>query len=153
LGVGEHRDPFGGGLERDAMATQAGADAQRDREVRLAGARWAQQDDVIFAGQEVQLAEVQDGVAADGGLEGEVEPLDRLARREAGGLDACLAAVAVAAVGLGLQKRGGELLIGPLLFAGAVGELGQRPGGRGRLERAEQMGELAGGAAHAISWS
>ncbi len=38
LGVGEQRDPFGGGFERDALAGQAGADAQRDREVGLAGA-------------------------------------------------------------------------------------------------------------------
>ena len=57
----------------------------------------------------------------------EVELLERLAGGEAGGLDAGLAAVAVAAVDLGLQQGGGELLIAPLLGAGAVGELGQRP--------------------------
>jgi hypothetical protein len=39
------------------------------------------------------------------------------------GLDAGLAAVAVAAVGLGLQQHRGELLIRPVLGAGAVGEL------------------------------
>jgi hypothetical protein len=38
-------------------------------------------------------------------LEGEVELLDRLAGGKAGGLDAGLAAVAVAAVGLGLEQR------------------------------------------------
>ena len=75
-------------------------------------------------------------------LEGEVELLQRLARREPGGLDAGLAAVAVAAVGLGLQQRGGELLIAPFLGAGAVGELGQRPGRGRRLELAEQVREL-----------
>jgi hypothetical protein len=31
LRVGEQRDPFGGGSERDAVAGQAGADAERDR--------------------------------------------------------------------------------------------------------------------------
>jgi hypothetical protein len=36
--------------------------------------------------------------------------------------------VAVAAVGLCLQKRGGEAFVAPLLGAGPVGELGQRPG-------------------------
>ena len=142
LGVGEQRDPFGGGAERDAVAGEAGADPERDREVRLAGAGRAEQDDVLAAGEEVELAEVQDAVAADRGLEGEVELLERLARREAGGLDAALAAVAVAAVDLGLEQRGGELLIAPLLGAGALGELGQRPGGRGRLQRAEQVREL-----------
>src|SRR4051794_33546549 len=71
---------------------------------------------------------------------------------EASGLDAGLAAVAVAAVGLGLEQRGGEVLIGPLLGASAIGELGQRPGRRGRLELAEQVREFAAGA-HAISAS
>jgi hypothetical protein len=59
-------------------------------------------DDVLFAGEEVELAEVQHRVAFEAGLEGEVELLQRLARREASGLDPRLAAVAVAAVGLGL---------------------------------------------------
>ena len=77
------------------------------------------------------------------GLEGEVELLERLARREPRGLDAGLAAVALAGVGLGLQQRGGEVLVGPLLRPGAVGELRQRPRGRRRLQRAEQVRELA----------
>jgi hypothetical protein len=75
-------------------------------------------------------------------LEGEVELLDRLAGRKAGGLDARLAAVAVATVGLGLEQRGGELLIAPFLGPGALGELGQRPGGGRRFERPEQVREL-----------
>ena len=112
-------------------------------EVRLAGAGRAEQDDVLLAGEEVELAQVQDLVLGDRVLEGEVELLERLARREARGLDPRLAAVAVAAVGLGLQQRRGEALVGPFLGAGAVGELGQRSGGRGRLELAEQMRQLA----------
>jgi hypothetical protein len=76
-------------------------------------------------------------------LEGEVELLDRLARREAGGLDPAPAAVPVAAVGL--QQRGGEVLKRPLLGPGAVGELGQRPRRSGSLELAEQMRELVVG--------
>ena len=119
----------------------------------LAGAGRAEQDDVLAAGEEVELAEVQDGVARDRGLEGEVELLERLARREPRGLDPGLAAVAVAAVGLGLQQRRGEVLIAPFLLAGAVGELGQRPGRGRRLELAEQVRELGVGAAHAISAS
>jgi hypothetical protein len=110
LGVGEHRDPFGRGLERDAVAGEAGADPERDREVRLAGAGRAEQDDVLAAGKEVQQPEVQHRLAPEGGLEGEVEVLERLARREPRLLDAGLAAVAVAAVDLGLQQRLGEAL-------------------------------------------
>ena len=60
LGVGEQGDPFGRGAERDAVPGQTGADAERDRQVRLAGAGRAEQDDVLAAGEEVELAEVQD---------------------------------------------------------------------------------------------
>ena len=60
LRVGEQGDPFGGGAERDAVAGQAGADAERDRQVRLAGAGRAEQDDVLAAVEEVELAEVDD---------------------------------------------------------------------------------------------
>jgi hypothetical protein len=153
LGVGQQRDPFGGGAERDAVAGQAGADPERDAQMRLAGARRSEEDDVLAAVQEVELAEVQHRLAADAGLEGEVEVLERLAGGEAGGRDAGLAAVTVAAVGLGLKQRGGEALVGPLLAAGAVGELGQRARCRGRLQRAEQVRELGVRATHAINRS
>src|SRR3954453_13022063 len=93
----------------------------------LAGAGRAEQDDVLLSGEEVELAEVEHRVAADRGLEGEVEVLERLARREPGGLDPGLATVAVAAVDLGLQQHLGEALKRPLLGAGAVGGLGARP--------------------------
>src|SRR4051794_7662786 len=105
LGVGEQRDPLGRGAEGDALAGEAGADPQGDGEVGLAGTGWAEQDDVLAPVKEVELAEVQDCVAADRGLEGEVELLQGLSGGEAGGFDAALAAVAVAAVGLGLQER------------------------------------------------
>jgi len=39
---------------------EAGADPHSDREVRLAGAGRAEQDDVPFAGEKVELAEVGD---------------------------------------------------------------------------------------------
>src|SRR3954453_20375397 len=113
----------------------------------------AEQHDVLLSGEEVELAEVQHRVAADRGLEGEVEVLERLARREPGGLDPRLAAVAVAAVDLGLEQHLGEALKRPLLGAGAVGELRQRPRRRRRLERAEQMLKLTGRPAHAINAS
>jgi len=58
LGVGEQRDPFGGGLERDALAGEAGADAERDRDVGLARAGRTEQDDVLLAVEEVELPEV-----------------------------------------------------------------------------------------------
>src|SRR5215213_5421812 len=100
--------------------------------MRLARAGRAEQNDVLAAVQEVELAEMQDRLAPQRGLEGEVELLERLAGGEARRLDAGLAAVAVAAVDLGLEQRGGEALEAPLLLASTVGELGQRVrGGRG----------------------
>jgi hypothetical protein len=50
--------------------------------------------------------------------------------------------VAVAAVDLGLEQRGRELLKAPLIGARPVGELGQRPRRRRRLQRAEQVREF-----------
>src|SRR3954447_269885 len=102
LRVGEQGDPFGGGAERDAVPGEAGADGDRDRQMAFPGPRGPEQDEILAAGEEVELAEVQDRVAPEAGLKGEVEFLERLARREAGGLDATLAAVAVAAIDLGL---------------------------------------------------
>jgi hypothetical protein len=61
--------------------------------------------------------------------------------------------VAVAAVGLGLEQRGGELLEAPVLGAGAVGELGQRARRGWGLEDAEQVRQLGRGLAHASSAS
>ncbi len=126
---------------------------QGDREMRLAGRGRPEQHDILLAGEKVQLAEMQHGVLGDRRLKGEVKLLERLAGGEPGGFDAGLAAVAVAAVGLGLEQHRGELLIGPVLGAGAIGELGQRSGGRGRLELAEQVRQLGRRAAHAISAS
>ena len=93
LVVGEAGDPFGGGGELDALAGEAGADRDRDRYMGLACARRAQEHDVLFGVQEVELARVLDDLALDRALEGEVELLERFAGREAGSLDPALAAV------------------------------------------------------------
>ena len=144
LGVGEQRDPFGGGAERDAVAGQAGADRRarsRGGSCRCPGG--PSRTTFSRPARKSSWPRCRTVSRRDRGLEGEVELLERLAGREPGGLDPGLAAVAVAAVDLGLQQRRGELLIAPLLGAGAVGELGQRPGRGRRLERAEQVRELA----------
>jgi len=60
LGVGEEGDPLGSSAKDDALAGEARADRKRDREVRLVGAGWSEQDHVFLGGQEVELAEVLD---------------------------------------------------------------------------------------------
>jgi hypothetical protein len=118
------------------------------REVRplfaLAGAGRAEQDDVLLAGEEVQLPEVQDDVAAERGLEGEVELLEGLARREPRGLDPGLPAVTVARVGLpGRQRRHHRVLFGEAIDRSRaqrlVGPIGDRRMPRGStFERPRQ---------------
>ena len=115
LGVGEQRDPLGGGFEDHALAGEAGADRQRDREVRLAGPGRAEQDHVFLAVQEVELAEVLDHLLLDRALEGEVELLERLAGGEPRGADPGLAAVRLACGDLGGEQRLSEPLIAPFL--------------------------------------
>ena len=56
MGVLESGDPFGGGGEQDPVAGLGGLDAQADGEVGLAGAGWAEEDDVLGLGQEVPVA-------------------------------------------------------------------------------------------------
>jgi len=59
VGVGEAGDPFGRGREEHAVAGLAGANTKADGEVGLAGPG-VEEDDVLFAGDEVQRAQVRD---------------------------------------------------------------------------------------------
>ena len=59
--------------EVDAAAGLDRLDAERDREVALAGAGRAEEVDDLVAVDEVELGERQDAVAVERGLEGEVE--------------------------------------------------------------------------------
>src|SRR6266508_4949207 len=83
-----------------------------------------------FRGEEVELAEVEDERLLDRALEAEVELLERLAGGEASLLDPRLAAVRIPRCDLGLKQRLAEALVRPLLGAGPLGQLGQRPRGR-----------------------
>ena len=62
VGVGEPVNPLAGGREQGAVAGLAGADPEPDREVSLPGSRRSEEDDVLFAGDEVEGAEVGDQV-------------------------------------------------------------------------------------------
>jgi hypothetical protein len=93
VGLGQASDPLGGGREQDAMAGLAGADRDARREVGLAGTGRSEEHDVLFAGDEVQGAQVRDLVAFQAAGVVVVEVLQRLAGREPGGPDPALAAV------------------------------------------------------------
>ena len=124
VGVGEPGDPFGGGGERDPVPGLAGADRQPGGQVGLAGAGRAEEHDVVLGGDEVQGAQVGDDLAFEAAGVVEVELLQRLAGREPGGADAALAAVGLAGGDLALQAGGQELLVGPGLGAGPLGQPG-----------------------------
>jgi hypothetical protein len=100
----------------------AGADGEADGEVGLACAGWAEEHDVVFAGDEVEGAEVGDGVAFEGALVVVVELLEGLAGGEAGSTDAELAAVGLPGSNIALETGGEELFVGPVVAAGPLGE-------------------------------
>ncbi len=56
VGVGQPCHPLAGGGEQDAVAGLAGADRDADRQVGFAGARWPEEDDVVFGGSGVSAA-------------------------------------------------------------------------------------------------
>ncbi len=113
VGVGEARDPLGGGREQNPMAGLAGPDRQAGREVGLAGAGRAEQQHVLLRGDEVQRAEVGDEVSLEAAGVVEVELLQGLAGWEPGSADPAFPAVALAGGDLPLQAGDEELLVDP----------------------------------------
>jgi len=75
VGVGEEGDPVSGGGEGDAVPCLAGADSDADGEVGVPGAGWAEEYDVVFAGDEVECAQVGDEVAFESAGVVEIELL------------------------------------------------------------------------------
>ena len=144
VGVGEPGDPLGGGGEQDPVPGLAGPDRQPDREVGLAGAGRAEEHHVVLGGDEVQGAQVRDEVAFEAAGVVEVELLQRLAGREPGGADAAFAAVGLAGGDLALQAGDQELLMGPGLGAGPLGQPGHRLAQGRRLQRPGQERDLGG---------
>jgi len=57
VGGGEPVDPLRRGGEHDAVPGLAGPDRQPDREVGLAGAGRAEEDDVVLRGDKVERAD------------------------------------------------------------------------------------------------
>jgi hypothetical protein len=73
----------------------------------------------------------------------EVEVLEALAGREAGGADAVLAAVVLAGRDLPFETGGEELLVRPAIGACSLGKPVDGGGQRRRLERPSQIGDVA----------
>ena len=82
VGVGGAGDPLGRGREQDPVAMVGCGDAQAGGQVGLAGAGWAEEDDVVAGGDEVQGAQAGDDVALEAAGVLEVEVLQGFAGRE-----------------------------------------------------------------------
>ena len=129
----------------DAVSGLAGPDRHADGEVGLAGAGRSEEHDVVAAFDEVEGAEVGDDVTLEAALVVEVELLEGLAGREAGGADAELAAVGLAGGDFAFEAGGEELLVGPALGPGALAEPFDSLRERWCLERSTQIGDIAAG--------
>jgi hypothetical protein len=66
------------GREGDPVAPPGSRDAERDREVGLAGPGRSQEHDVLGLGEEVELRQVGDHLPAEAGLDRKVEVVERL---------------------------------------------------------------------------
>jgi len=147
LGRREARHPLLGAGEGHAVAPTRGLHAEGDVEVRLAGARRPGEDHVHVLGEEVELGEVQHGLALHGAREAEVEVVEGLDRREARRLDARLAAVALPGGHLFAEDRRQVLLVAPGALAGALGQGARALTHPRRLQGPREEGDLAGGGA------
>ena len=78
MGFGQTGHPLAGGGEQHPVPGLAGPDRDTDGQVSLAGARRAEEHDVVFGDHEVQCPEVGDGVAFESAGVVEVELLQRL---------------------------------------------------------------------------
>jgi hypothetical protein len=112
--------------------------------MRLAGPGWAQEHRVLPRGHEVQGAQVGDLLALEAAGVVKVELLQALAGREAGVADAALAAVGFSGGDLALQAGSQELLVGPALGAGPLGQPADRLAQGRRLQRPGQEDQLGG---------
>ena len=126
------------GREVDADGLLDGGHAQGDRQMGLADARRAQEQDVLAVGDEAQGGQLADLALADGGLKGKVELVQGLDEREVGQLGLHGDIPLVAGRDFGLQQVIQEVEVGPVvlgrLFAPgvqALGHAGQLEAGRG----------------------
>ena len=82
----------------------------------------AEEHDIVLGGDEIQRAEVGDGVAFEAAGVVEVELLQRLSCREPGSPDTTLTAVGFSCRYFALQARRQVFLVGPVLRPGPFGQ-------------------------------
>jgi hypothetical protein len=144
VGVGQVRDPGGGGGEGHPVAGLAGADPKPDRQVGLAGPGWAQEHHVLSCRDEVQRAQMRDRIPLQAPGMVEVELLKALSGGNPRLPDAALAAVGLTRGDLAWQAGGQELLVRPAFRAGPLSQPRHRGAQRRRLQRPGEERQLGG---------
>src|SRR5689334_21131865 len=74
----ERGDEIGEGAVVDAASTLSGRNGETDRQVRLADARWAEEDHVLFALDEAERVQAVDLLPFDRRLKREIKLGERL---------------------------------------------------------------------------
>src|SRR5690606_31675491 len=152
LGLLEARDEIGERAVVDAPPTLGRGNGQADGQVGFADAGRTQEDHVLFSFDEAELVKALDLLSSDRGLEAEVEAVERLYGRKAGGPHGGLKPSVVPELDLGREQ--GFDGLGPGEGAGIeTGEDGvDRLQGAGPLEVGEQAADAVpagrGGAFH-----
>ena len=103
-----------------------------------------EEDDVIACGDEIQGAEVGDGVAFEATGVVEVEFLQRFSGWESGSPDAALPAVGFSRGDFTLQTRREVFLVSPVLGSGTLGQPAHGLTQGGCLQRSGEVGQLGG---------
>ena len=138
---GQAADPPGGRGERDPVSGLGGGDRQRGRQMSLAGAGWAEQDDVAGFGEPAATFQSGDLSPVDGRLGGEVEVGDRLDRREPGIPDTLACSGFGAGIGFHRQYRSQVVLQRPVRSAALLGQPLVMPGDPRGLQQSGLVGD------------
>lgn len=141
LGFLEPGDHRGAGGELDAMPAPGRLDAQSNRQMGLAGARRAQQDDVSAVPDVTAFGEFPEYRRRDAFLEAEVEVLERFPERERRHAQHRLPAAHPGKARLLLQELCGEPHVGPVVGSALLGD---GVDGRAYIGQAYRLGGFDG---------
>lgn len=136
--------------KEDGVALQAGGAAQGRRQMGLAQADGAQEDDVGFLREEVQAEEVLHLEAIDFLGPVPLELFEGFDDRKAGGPDAQLHGVLEALLILAIDEPGEVFDVGPMLLGGLLGQLGTLGFEEGQFEIIQVLVQEGGLGMHGV---
>ena len=146
-------DEIGGGGEEGVEAILDGPVGKGDRQVRLAGAARAAEDERVPLRDEVGAEGAAEQRQAHGALEGEVVLVDGLQEGEPGAAGAALDP-GLRAMGNFLGHQQGEVVaVRHAVALGAVGQVGIEPADGRQVQAAQEAVEVEGGRKRGAHWT